>query len=139
MIWRKKVRNASVAIDQPAIGVERGSEIDAIAAGEALILALGEARRSSDASSVADAIASRLVIALSRAVFGGDHLALFGEALHRAVYRPGRLRLDRGEGGSAAAPDRTAAPVEKLHRDARFAEYRLERVGSPGSDQIEVR
>src|SRR3546814_6415844 len=56
---------------------------------------------------------------LGVAIFRGDHLALFGHA-DAAVDRASRLRATGVEGRSAAAPNRAAAAVEKLKRDALF-------------------
>src|SRR3546814_13275432 len=64
--------------------------------------------------------------AFASAVFGGDHLALFGDA-DAALDGARRLRADRRERRSTAAPHRPAAAVDKLHPAARRPEHRCER------------
>ena len=54
---------------------------------------------------------------IDRAIFGGDHLALFGDA-NAALHRALGLRLDCAKRRSATTPDRSAASVEQLHRDS---------------------
>ena len=67
-------------------------------------------------------------------VFRGDDLALLGHA-DLAVHRARRLRQDRVIGRSAAAPDRSAAPVEEAHREVREGR---EEFGERGRGAIEL-
>ena len=64
-------------------------------------------------------------------VFGGDHLALFGQA-DLAVHRAGRLRQNGVVARAAAASDRAPAPVKQPHRNIGLAgeELRQRRRGA---------
>ncbi len=103
-------------VDQSAIGLERRrrelvhrrGEALGIGGGELLGLEAGEQSRRGHRLEIGHR-------ARPRAVFGGDHFALLGDA-DAALHRARRLGEDRREARSAAAPDRAAAAVEQLHR-----------------------
>ena len=115
------------AIDEVAIGVERGVGQPVHRRGEGRVLGVGQplGLEAGEQGGGRHRFEVRHG-GVAGAVFARDHLALLGDA-DAALDRARWLRADRREGGAAAAPDRPAAAVEELHADSRRFEHRLQR------------